>query len=244
MSDGINGYGPPGARYPFQLFVHTTRPTPIGTEITVVLDDLGMTAQFQVSFPPEDNEWSNRFMTVIDPGPPPLRTASVVVPPEHPLVAFRPVDARGQVIEDLCCMYRVIQGDFLAGLLKPAAVQELAPKALPKAGGNAGGAGAGPKPGQPPPKALIDTRNCCLCGNVVSVEQGFKFADLSSETVRAVKLESSLAETFPFICAPCYQQRFGHLGGPRRSDPPPGSRERSRSCSGSPSAATSWRSCW
>lgn len=206
MSDGSNGYGPQGPRYTHQLFVHEVKPGPMGTQVTLVLDDAGRTHTLMVSFPPEDPTWQGKFLNVLEPGAQPLRAATVVAPPGAPILALRPQDAAGNPIADLCCMYRIVQGDWLSDVPAPSAhaVPELVDQ---KAADRA-------------EREAVEKRlytegaayHCCACGNVYTASDGYAFSDLAGDTVKTLKLEHVMADRYTFVCKGCYQRQFGALG--------------------------------
>lgn len=206
-----NGYGPPGARYPYMILVHGINSTPMGTELHLILDDSNWIARLEVSFPPEDNEWRSKFLTTIEPGEHPLRTASVIVPPGHAVLSLRVSDAAGNPIPELCCAYRLIQNDWLKEAVQDSQVAEL-------------------MDGDEEPyvekswdertrdeQSEMDSRlfiagpsfNCCLCGTIKSEKDGYHFEDLSSDQVRAIRLMSTVSEEFPFVCKTCYSAKVG-----------------------------------
>jgi hypothetical protein len=203
MSEGSNGYGPPGARYPHSLFVHHLKSTPVGTELTLILDDDSV-SKLMVSFPPQDTEWTGKFLSVVDPGPPSLRTCSVLVPMGQPIAAFRPLDSGGNAMEHLCCMYRIVQGDWLRDLAPKSTVPELAtPEEQIK------------EQNQEVNQRLYmqgASQNCCVCGNIYAEASGYKFSQLGREELRTIKLLTGLSESFPFICGGCYKKHFGGMG--------------------------------
>lgn len=203
MAEGVNGYGPPGARYPHAIFVHNLKSTPVGTELTIILDD-DQVAKLMVSFPPTDTDWTGKFLQVVDPGPPTLRTCSVLVPAGQPIAAFRPLDSSGNAIEQLCCMYRIVQGDWLRDLAPQREVPELVSPEDQIAAQN-----------QDVNARLYvqgASQNCCVCGNIVAESTGYKFSQLGRDQLRTIKLITPLAENFPFICGPCYKKHFGGMG--------------------------------
>lgn len=201
MSEGSTGYGPAGSRYSHCIFVHSVKSSAMGTEITVILDDEGWIDRLMVAYPPDDTEWRDKFLKMLDPGPPALRSCSVVAPPGQPIIAFRPLDAHGEAIPELCCMYRIVQGDWLRDVAPERRVTELV-----------GGGGGEEDESAEVNKRLYSTGssfNCCMCGTVVPESAGYKFSNLSGDQVRALRLMSSVAKEFPFICLGCYRKHLG-----------------------------------
>lgn len=203
MSD-INGFGPPGNRYPNQIFVHGLRQTGAGTELTVCLDDGERVASLMVAYPPHLPDFESKFLHVVDAGPPPLRSTTIVAPQGADVVAFRCLDAYGNPIEDLCCLFTLREGQWMTD------------------------AGARPQgPADDPSKQQLRAEqdevnerlyvdggghNCCVCGGVVPGNEGYQLSQLGADVNRAIRLETSLADEFPFICLRCYQRKFGGLG--------------------------------
>ncbi len=201
MSDSINGFGPAGARYPHMLVLQGTTPTAMGTEVTLFLDDAGWITRLYVSFPPDDPEWQDKYIDIVEGGTHPLRRVSVVVPPGCPIVAFRPIDEEGEAIAELCGMYRIVQQDWLQDVAPERKVREL----------------VNTEDQELDEVEEIDKRlyfkgasfNCCLCGTIVGEDKGYTFDSLSSDQVRAIKMMSTVSEQFPFICKPCYRKNVG-----------------------------------
>ena len=208
MSEEYTGYGPPGVRYPYCMLIHGVRHTSMGTEITIILDDDNFVGKLMVSFPPEDGEWRSKFITVLDPGPPAIRTCSVVVPPGHPILAIRPLHKDGEAIPELCCMYRIAQNDFLKDVAPERKVSELV-------------GSVSEEETHLSDEADFESRivhkgvvhNCCLCGVIAPEDQGYHFKQLGGDQVRALRLMSDVAEEFPFVCLKCYRKKVGVTQG-------------------------------
>lgn len=208
MSEQHVGYGPPGIRYPYCLLIHGVKHSSMGTEITIVLDDDNFASKIMVAFPPEDPEWRSKFITVLDPGPPSIRSCSVVVPPGHPILAIRPLHEDGEAIPELCCMYRIAQNDFLKDIAPERRVSELV---------GAVGDGETHVSDEEDFESRIvhkgQVYNCCLCGVIVPADKGYKFKELGGDQVRALRLMSEVAEEFPFVCHDCYRRKVGVTQG-------------------------------
>ena len=208
MSEEYTGYGPPGVRYPFCLLIHGVKHTSMGTEVTVILDDDNFVHKLMVSFPPEDGEWRSKFITVVDPGPPAIRTCSVVVPPGHPILAIRPLHEDGEAIPELCCMYRIAQNDFLKDVAPERKVSELV--------GSVDDAETHLSDQEDFESRIIhkgEVFNCCLCGIIVPEDKGYHFKQLGGDQVRALRLMSDVATEFPFVCLNCYRGKVGVTQG-------------------------------
>jgi hypothetical protein len=97
-------------------------------------------------------------------------------------------------------MYRIVQGDWLRDIAPERRVTEL----------------VGDQ-GEEDESTAVNRRlyqsgnsyNCCMCGTVVPASAGYKFDDLSGDQVRALRLMSSVANEFPFICLGCYRKHLG-----------------------------------
>lgn len=202
MSQGQNGFGPPGSRFPHCLFVHEIKPSRVGTEITLIIDDQDLSKRLLVSYPPDDTEWRDKYLQVIEPGPPSIRSCNVIAPPGQSIVAFRPMDEYGQPITQLCCIFRIQHQDWLSDQLAKEQLAEFATKKE-----------YDPRQEQEEMNSRLythgDSYNCCLCGGVVPEMSGYHFKQLSKDQVRAIQLMSSVAKEFPFVCQSCYQTRMG-----------------------------------
>lgn len=208
MSEEYVGFGPPGVRYPYCLLIHGVKQTPMGTDITIVLDDDGFVDALMVSFPPEDAEWRSKYITVVDPGPPAIRSCSVVVPPGHPILAIRPVHEDGDAIAELCCMYRIAQNDFIDDVAPQRRVSELV--------GTVEEAEVHLTDQEDFESRIIhkgEVFNCCLCGVIVPEDKGYHFKQLGGDQVRALRLMSDVANEFPFVCLGCFRKKVGVTQG-------------------------------
>jgi hypothetical protein len=202
MSQGQSGYGPPGSRFPNCIFVHQVKTSPVGTEIILILDDQEWCRRLMVSYPPDDSEWRDKFLQVAESGPPVVRSCTIIAPPGQSIVALRPLDERGEPITQLCCIYRIEHGDWLSDQL---AREQLAEFRKPLVSSDA-------RDEQEEMNRRLyiegDAYNCCLCGGVVSENNGYHFRQLSNDQVRALRLMSSVAKEFPFVCAVCYHSKM------------------------------------